>query len=221
MSPTIEELKKQDIIDQLTWDESLNANEIQVNVQNGTVQLKGTVPNFAAKIAAERDTMLVEGVTNIENYLRVEFPPRDTSPTDEETTSNVLNILKLDSRILSEDIKVDTVEGMVTLSGSVYSYWEKDTIQSIVGNINGVLDVNNKLDVNLSQVFVDLDIETDIKNAYKRNALIDENKIKVSVTNGIVRLTGSVSNYLIKNEAIEIAVYTKGIIDVIDEITIG
>ena len=36
MSPLIEELKKQDVVDQLTWDDSVNANDIYVDVDDRT-----------------------------------------------------------------------------------------------------------------------------------------------------------------------------------------
>ena len=220
MTPLVEELKKQDIIDQLTWDDSVNANGIHVDVQDGTVQLKGTVPHFTAKLTAERDTMWVAGVNNVENYLEIEFPPRVPVPADDEITENVAEMLFLDNRITSNDITIETVTGMVSLSGTVSSYWEKYAAQQIAGNVIGVVDVNNKLTVNLLQVIVDSEVEIGIKNAFRRNMLIDENRIHVSVTNGIARLTGNVANYLIKKEALEIIIHTKGVIDVIDEITI-
>ena len=37
---------------------------------------------------------------------------------------------------------------------------------------------------------------------------------------GIVHLTGTVANHVIKNEAYKIAFHTTGVIDVIDDITI-
>jgi osmotically-inducible protein OsmY len=70
------------------------------------------------------------------------------------------------------------------------------------------------------QAFIDTDIERDIENAYRRNILIDESQINVSVASGIVQLTGNVPNFLIKDEAIKIAIHTKGVQDIIDEIAI-
>jgi len=185
------------------------------------VQLKGTVPNYTAKIAAERDAYQVVGVMNVENYLEIEFPPSVTMPADEEITDNVDKMLAWNSRIHSDKINVSTSNGTVTLSGNVNSYWEKYLAGEIATSTTGVIGVVNNLTVSPTRSIIDMDIEKDIKNTYKRSSLIDEDKIGVSVKNGIVHLSGSVSNYLIKKQAHDIAMYTASVVDVIDEITIG
>ncbi|HAF30891.1 MAG TPA: hypothetical protein DCG75_17775 [Bacteroidales bacterium] len=48
----------------------------------------------------------------------------------------------------------------------------------------------------------------------------DENKIDIDLMKGTVLLTGSVSNYLIKKGAIDIATFTKGVINVVGDISI-
>lgn len=215
-----EEIIKQNIIDQLTWDDSVNANDIQVEVQESTVQLKGTVPNYTAKLAAERNTLNVPGVLNLESFLKVEFPPRLTMPNDPEITQNIKNILAWNSNINSASIDVVTSHGIVTLSGIADSPWEKFEAEDIANSALGVVDVVNKISVKPVKSIIDIDIENDIKKAYERSGLIDESKIDVSVKNGIVHLIGVVSNNLIKNEAYKTALYTAGVVDVIDEITI-
>ncbi len=220
MAPLVEELKKQDVVDQLTWDDSVNANDIYVNVDDRSVQLKGKVPNYASKIAATNAAFRVAGVRNVENYLDIEFPPSITLPTDDEITSNINNMLIWNSKILSSDIKVETINGVVTLTGSVSTYWEKYLAEDIANSARGVLEVNNLLNVELTKSIIDIDIENDIKEAYRRSILIDETKIEVSVTNGVVTLTGSVESYPIKREALDIAIYTTGVVEVNDQLYI-
>jgi len=53
MNPTSDEIKKQNIVDELTWDDSVNANDVTVKVIDGIVELNGSVPTYAAKAAAE------------------------------------------------------------------------------------------------------------------------------------------------------------------------
>lgn len=221
MSPTFAEIKKQDIIDQLTWDNRVNANEVYVNVQNSIVQLKGTVPTYASKIAAEKDAYQVTGVTRVENNLQVEIAPDIAKPTDLEITENIENKLIWNSQINSVNIRVDTVEGIVTLSGVVDSYWEKNLAEDIALYTNGVIEVINKLSVTLAKSVVDIDIEEDIKNTYRRIGLANHDEITVNATDGVVRLSGVVPNYRIKREAYNIAMYTAGVVDVIDDLTLG
>ncbi|MFO7923038.1 MAG: BON domain-containing protein [Bacteroidales bacterium] len=220
MSPTPEEIKKQDIIDQLTWDNSVNANEVYVNIKDGTVLLKGTVPTYASKVAAEKNVYEVPGVTRVENYLKVEIPSDVTRPTDQEITENIESKLISNSRINAVNIKVDVIEGIVTLSGFTGSYWEKKHAEDIVLDTRGVIEVINNLQVHIAKSIIDTDIEKDIKNTLKRSGISDYDQITVSSNEGVVRLSGVLPGYNEKNKANKIAMYTAGVVDVLDDITV-
>jgi len=222
MSPKSEEIRKKDVIDHLTWDHSVNANDVQVIVKEHNVQLKGTVPNQTAKMAAERDAYQVKGVNHVDNFLDVEYPPSLVIPGDKEIESNVKNILTWDSRVDSSRIDVHAEKGVIRLKGTASSYWEKRKAYEIAFSVGGVIGVFNQLVVKPKQSILDKDIESDIENAFSRSILIDEDKILVKVKNGIAYLSGVVSNNLIKNEIQNVAMYTEGVVDVDDtELTIG
>ncbi len=68
---------------------------------------------------------------------------------------------------------------------------------------------------------MDYDIENEIKSAYSRSALVDETIVQVSVNGGHVHLSGIVPFYAMKKEILDIANKTSGVMDVIDEETIG
>lgn len=218
--PLPEEVKKQKIIDQLTWNDSVNANDISIKVMGDKVLLEGRVPNYATKISAAADAALVGGINHVENNLKVEFPLKSNLPDDEEITSNISNLLIWNSNISTKNMKIATKDGIVTLAGTVDSLWEKNETEQIVNGVFGVAGVVNNLEVQLSRTVNDLEIERDIKKTFERNNLINENKIDISVNHGTVHLTGSVVNYPIKNEAISIATYTKGVLNVVGDITI-
>jgi osmotically-inducible protein OsmY len=214
------EIRKQDVIDQLVWDDRVNANDVMVKVEDGTVKLKGKVPNIRAKYAAARDAYMVEGVISVDNQLEVEFPERETVPTDVEITRNVSNMLLWSNNVISSDIRVKTENGVVTLTGSVNTYWEKMEAEDIAVSAFGVIDVINLLDVNLTGTFIDAEIETDIENAFRRSIIIDEKKVNVSVVNGVATLTGTVPTYQAKRVAGDIARYTAGVTDVINDLVV-
>jgi osmotically-inducible protein OsmY len=216
-----DEIKKQDVIDQLVWDDRVNANDVMVHIEDGSVKLKGKVPNISAKYAAARDAYMVEGVISVDNQLEVEFPERETIPTDMEITSNVSNMLLWSDNVISSDIRVKTEDGVVTLSGSVNTYWEKMEAEDIAASALGVVDVINLLDVNLTGTFIDAEIETDIENAFRRSIIIDEKKVNVSVVNGVATLTGTVPTYQAKRVAGDIARYTAGVTDVINNLVVA
>ncbi len=221
MSPTYEEIKKQDIIDQLSWNNSVNANEVYVNVQDDVVRLTGTVPTYASKIAAEKDVYEIAGVNKVENHLKVEFTPEITLPADQEITKNIEDKLVWNSQINALNVSVETNDGVVTLSGVVDSYWEKNLAGDIAMHTSGVIEVINNLSVSLTKSVVDIDIEKDIKNAFHRTRLPGREEITVSAKDGIVRLSGVVPSNFVKREAYNIAVYTAGVVDVLDDITVA
>lgn len=220
MAPFVEEIKKQDIIDQLTWDDSVNANNVHVDVKDGSVELTGAVESYAGKIAAEKDAYQVAGVKYVENNLDVKYPIDITIPDDIEITGNIERMLLWNSNINSSNIQVETSNRMVTLKGSVESYWEKYLAEDIANTAFGVSGIINLIEVTLTKSIVDIDIENDIKGAYRRSFFIDEDRITVSVNKGTVTLRGILPTYPVKKEALDIAKYTSGVVDIIDELEI-
>ncbi|MFP4365702.1 MAG: BON domain-containing protein [Bacteroidales bacterium] len=221
MNPTNDEMKKQDIVDELIWDDSVDANDVTVTVHNGTVELNGSVPTFAAKAAAERDAYLASDVTAVINNLTVKFPSTRAIPTDAEITTNIENKLNWNSQVNASGIIVQTTNGIVNLSGVVDTYWEKSLAEDVALYTDGVIDVINDLTVTPVKSIVDIDIENDIKKAFTRNSIIDETNISVNVNEGVVTLSGVASSYLEKSRAYNIAKYTAGVVNVVDNITIA
>ncbi len=220
MQPEREEKIKQHIIDHLTWDASVNANGINVTVKNGKVELRGTVQNSTARLAAGRNAFQVKGVEDVGNYLEIKFPATQTLPTDEEINENITRILMWNSQFDASEIQVKTHDNIVTLEGNVGSYWEKYVIGEIVNSVRGVLEVQNNIEVRPKLKTRDINIKNDIDSAFERTNLIDEENIDVSVDTGMVTLEGAVSNFFVKTQAHNIAMYTAGVVDVVDKLTV-
>lgn len=220
MQPEREEKIKQHIVDHLTWDASVNANDINVTVKNGKVELRGTVQNSTARQVAERNAFHVHGVEDVSNYLEIKFPTTQTLPTDEEISENITSILKWNSHIDASEIQAKTHNNLVTLEGNVGSYWEKYVIRDIVNAVRGVLDVKNNITVRPKLETRDINIKSDIESAFERTNLINEDNIDVSVDTGMVTLEGAVSNFFVKTQAHNIAIYTSGVVDVVDKLTV-
>lgn len=221
MQKKADEFIKQEVIDQLVWDASIDANDVLVSVIDGVVQLSGVVPTYTAKIAAENNARRVADVVRVENMIEVEFPAGITYPSDTEITNMVESKLIWNDQIDAANIDVETHNRIVTLSGNVNSYWEKNLAEDIAFATRGVFYVENNLTVIVGKSFVDVDIENDIKRAFKRNILIDADKVNVSVTNGVAHLTGIVPFYSMKEEAFDTAMLTAGVLDVVDDIIVG
>lgn len=92
MARSDEQIKK-DVVDNLYWDVRVDASKVNVEVTDGEVFLKGTVPNYAAYWASEDDSWTVPEILKVNNQLTVEYPDRTTIPSDDEIKTNIKSTL--------------------------------------------------------------------------------------------------------------------------------
>jgi osmotically-inducible protein OsmY len=111
--------------------------------------------------------------------------------TDTTIRESVLSELKWDPKITSHDIAVAVKDGVVTLSGYVSSYWEKDAAEKAVKRVYGVKGVANDVEVKLASKRTDPEIARDAVHELESHISIASDKIKVTVRNGWVTLEGS------------------------------
>lgn len=176
-----EEIKK-DIVDELRWDTRVDASNVKVEVNKGAVSLEGEVPSSRAKTAADTDSMIIQGVRRVDNNLKIKYLTEDL-PSDSDLKESVINRLIVDPDVNSENIDVDVANGIVTLTGSVDSYYDKIIAEQESANIIGVYDVINKLTVVPSQKDTeklnDKAIAEDIVDSFERNPRIDIEDIDI------------------------------------------
>ena len=110
--------------------------------------------------------------------------------------------------------------GRVTLSGRVDAYWRKKRAEELVSAIIGVLAVDNALAVVPTESRVDKSMADDITAAFERNRAIDINTVDVKVEDGIVTLSGKVPTWNAMLTAEDIARYTAGVVDVINDLSV-
>lgn len=89
------------------------------------------------------------------------------------------------------------------------------------GGVSGIIFVENKLAVVPTKNITDKEIAKDIMDAMERNANISPSDVDVKVVNGRATLTGEVSDYNAYKAAYDSALYTSGVVKVIDKITIA
>ncbi|HWP42910.1 MAG TPA: BON domain-containing protein [Blastocatellia bacterium] len=112
--------------------------------------------------------------------------------SDDAIRDSVLYELKWDPKITSSDIAVAVKEGVVTLSGFVHSYWEKDAAEKAAKRVYGVKGVANDIQVKLLSERTDPEIARDAIHELQSHISIPADKIKVTVKNGWVTLEGTV-----------------------------
>jgi len=112
--------------------------------------------------------------------------------SDDEIRNSVLLELKWDPKVTSDDIGVAVKDGVVTLTGFVPSYWEKNAAEKAAKRVYGVKAVANDLEVKLLSTRTDPEIARDIVKELESHISIPANNIKATVRNGWVTLEGSV-----------------------------
>lgn len=212
---------KQDIDNQLVWDDQVLSDNVSIKVsEDGTAILSGKVASLAAKRAAEADAWSVYGVTSVENSLEVEFPSALEVPTDDDIEKRVADSLLWNPVIDSANIEVSVEAGIVTLEGSVDAFWKKLRVETLASNVTGVLSVENKLAVVPTKDFVDQDIADDIVDSIDRKLAVNVENVDVKVSDGKVTLAGTVPSFTAWSAAYDSARYTAGVKDVEDRLTI-
>ena len=113
--------------------------------------------------------------------------------SDNSLRDDVLLELKWDPKISSaSDIAVAVKDGVVTLSGFVPSFWEKDAAEKAVKRVYGVRGIANDIEVKLFWQRTDPEIARDAVRELESHVSIPADRIKVTVKDGWVRLEGTV-----------------------------
>jgi osmotically-inducible protein OsmY len=113
--------------------------------------------------------------------------------SDNSLLDDVVLELKWDPKISSaSDISVAVKDGVVTLSGFVPSFWEKDAAEKAVKRVYGVRGIANDIEVKLFWQRTDPEIARDAVHELERHVSIPADRIKVTVKDGWVTLEGTV-----------------------------
>ncbi len=219
--PRTDEQVKADVVSELRWDTRLDASKIQVLVDDGAVMLTGTVPTLSAVGAASTDAWSVLGVTRVDNQVTVELPEVPTAPGDGTICSNAESTLEWNPDIDSGTIQVAVSAGVITLTGSVPTHWEKERAEEVVSGLRGVVSVTNELAVVPTTSFSDEAIAQDVVAALGRSVLVEAGQVDVTVSGGVVRLKGSVPSAAARNAAYRAASRSAGVLNVLNDLVVS
>ena len=109
---------KQDILDELEFEPSVDATRIGVAVRDGVVTLSGHVGTFAQKLAMEEAVRRVKGVRGIAEEVEVR-PMGNDGVGDDEIAARALAALRWSTLVPEGRILVQVERGKVTLIGKL------------------------------------------------------------------------------------------------------
>ena len=159
-----DELIRKAVVEQLTWDDRVDASKVSVEVENGTVILRGEVPSYFTRTAAQNDALKIVGVRRVVNEILIR-PPLEPSLTDMEIENNIKEKLFNNPEINLRDIEVVVSAGTVTLRGTVSAYWKKMHADDLVSDQPGVVFIENLLAVVPTKDYYDQEIAKEIISA--------------------------------------------------------
>lgn len=208
---------KQDVLDELEWEPSINATQIGVTAKNGIVTLSGHVDTYGEKLAAEKAAKRVSGVKAVVEEIDVKIPGRDTR-TDEDIAQMALNNLKWNTTVPDDRVLLKVEGGWITMEGTVDWNYQKDAAKRAIEHLAGVRGVTNRIQVRSTAH--PRDVKEKIRKAFERNATIDAGNVTVQVEGHKVVLSGSVQSWAEKRQAENAAWSAPGVTNVENNIRI-
>lgn len=132
-----------DVLEQLKFDPSIDANRIGVSVDHGVVTLSGTVSSYPEKYLAEKRAFTVAGVSSVVEKIEV-ILPEDHRRSDFDIAKSIAETLQWHVRIPT-GVKAVVENGIVELRGEVSKEYQRDAAQLAAQNTMGVKAVRNHI----------------------------------------------------------------------------
>ncbi|MET3816862.1 hyperosmotically inducible protein [Pantoea sp. UYEF8] len=134
----------------LVDDDAIKSTDISVKTHQGVVTLSGFVTSQDQAEKAVAVVQKIEGVKSVSDKLHVKDSKSQSMKGyagDAATTSEIKAKLLADDIVPSRNVKVETTDGVVQLSGQVANQAQSDRAESIAKAIEGVKSVKNDLTV--------------------------------------------------------------------------
>jgi hyperosmotically inducible periplasmic protein len=152
--------------------------------------------------------------------------PVDQQIDDVGLTAALGTKYALDTEIDRYRIDIDTVNGIVTLRGSVSSAEQRTEAERIARGTEGVRDVINELEIDptertASTAFEDTWIAAMVNSKLAVDPEVKSRNVDVDVRDGVVTLSGTVESEAGRKEAEDLARSVDGVTQVVNELQVS
>jgi len=149
--------------------------------------------------------------------------PVHASKMDSSIESSAKQSYVFRTYLKSDDIKIQSMDGVVTLTGTVSEESHKSLAQDTVAGLPGVKSVDNKLEVKGERSAENSDawLITKVKTALLFHRSVSSLKTEVNVKDGIVTLQGEATSQAQKDLTTEYAKDIEGVKGVNNEMTVA
>ncbi|MCB9767701.1 MAG: BON domain-containing protein [Candidatus Omnitrophica bacterium] len=204
--------------DALLYDPRVVSFNVSVEADHGAITLRGDVDNLKAKSSAEQTARNTVGVVQVDNRLTV----TPLTVSDEAIETDVAQALIADPFVDRYKIDVNSTNGIVSLYGDVDNAYEKGQAEDVASRVNGVLFVENHLEVSDNDELYSYDpyvddwliddyawgdfdrtyswqsdkqLKDEVEDQLFWSPFVNSDTIDVNVDDGEVHLTGTVDSY--------------------------
>ncbi|MEJ2638043.1 MAG: BON domain-containing protein [Desulfosarcinaceae bacterium] len=213
----------------LRWDVLVDDALVHVTVNDGIVELSGTVGSLAEKRRAISNAYLT-GVNDVDaKRLEVHYWARDPNLrgekyrglSDTDIRAALKDALLYDPRVKSFKVTAEVANGVATLRGNVDNLEAKHAATQTARNTVGVVQVINRLKVRPQKDYDDKLLKDTIERTFTVDPIVASFELSVTVRNGIVDLFGSVGTVYEKHHAEELAARINGVVGVNNYIVVA
>jgi osmotically-inducible protein OsmY len=137
----------------LLFHRNVRATKTDVNVTDGIVSLSGKASSMAQKELTTEYARDVEGVKDVKNEMTVAKNPAKPEESVGEKIDDASVTAQVKASLLSHrstsalKTKVETTDGVVTLSGIAKNAAEKSLVTKLTTDVNGVSSVVNNMTI--------------------------------------------------------------------------
>jgi len=131
--------------------------------------------------------------------------------SDEDLQMEVQAAIKLQQKLHLVDIDIRVADGIVTLTGTVNSFVLKTAAEKAAENVLGIKTVITKIDVMPDGLRTDNDLKAEVLNLFKSHWDIPDDKIEVTIQNGMITLEGKIRWHYQKEAATEVISSLRGV----------
>jgi osmotically-inducible protein OsmY len=137
---------RQNVERQLAGDPDMEAVNIAVAVDNGSIQLTGSVSCYGQKVRAQAYAEQAHGDVEVANSIDVRLPAADQR-TDSEIVRDAIAVLEKELRYTHEDVRLAVENGWITLDGDLEWDYQRTRAESAMTWIRGVTGVSSVVTV--------------------------------------------------------------------------
>jgi osmotically-inducible protein OsmY len=206
------------VLAELSWDPSVAVTNLDVITSNGYATLSGTADTYGSKYAAEDAAYRVFGVRDVTNDIVVD-PVALAGRTDDAIQADVRAAIALDSRVPVDRLSVAVNGGIVTMTGSLDYYYQREAAEDDAVQIAGVKEVDDLIALT-SPGMMAVDVADRITQAFARNAELADDDVNVTLDGATVTLGGTVRTWSEYDEAEAAAWRAPGVGEVVNNILV-